>query len=464
MIKKILSHSAIYGIAPSIPKLAGIIVLPIITKYLTDVDYGIAGTIAAYTGAISVFSTLGMNIVLTTSFYKSKYQYKWLWKQIYGFLQYWMILFAIFQGLLLYLIIPREAQENKWTIIILANFSSVFFGATSVIGTLHYRLLQKPIPIAARSMVSGLITILANLMFVAYLKMGYMGWYISSFFSSCFINLSYWWVVNKTWKLSPIYNFKWKTVKKYLGVSLPTVPHYYSTYLLNSSDRFVMNRFDIPINSIGYYNLAAQFGSYFDMFANAITMAVNPMTLEQIRNNKEDIGKKIIFYMSIMIVSVTFLFSLWSKEIFALLIKNEKLQKIYPLAIILVMAHNYRPMYIASTNMFFYYENTKNLLKISFLAGIMAFIGYIIVIPIWGIYGAAIVNYTFLQYIGYSGFFMKEYKQKTKISYPFLKILIFTFILTIGVFWCVELYWLIKAIISLIFILILFLIAKNITY
>jgi O-antigen/teichoic acid export membrane protein len=138
MLKKLLSHSAIYGLAPSIPKIAGIFVLPIITKYLTNVDFGIAGTIAAYTGAISVFSTLGFNIVLTTSFYKHPYQYKWLWRQIYGFLQYWMVVFAVIQSIMLYFIIPVEAQEHKWEIIFYTNFATVFFGATSLLGTLQY--------------------------------------------------------------------------------------------------------------------------------------------------------------------------------------------------------------------------------------------------------------------------------------------------------------------------------------
>jgi O-antigen/teichoic acid export membrane protein len=451
VLKKILSHSAIYGLAPNIPKIAGILVLPIITKYLTSVDYGIAGTIAAYTGAISVFSTLGMNIVLTTSFYKYKYQYKWLWRQIYGFLQYWMIIFAILQSVLLYFIIPEEAQENRWYIIILANFSTVFFGATSLIGTMHYRLLQNPLPMAIRSVISGLLTVLANLIFVAYFKMGYMGWYISSFIAGCFINLSYWWVVNKTWGLSPIYKFKWRTIKQQLKVSLPIIPHSYSSYLLNSSNRLVMDIMEVPISTIGNYNLAAQFGSYFDMFANAINIAVNPMTMEQIRNNNEHLAKKMIFFMSVIVMSATFLFSLWSKEIFFLLIKNDALQKIYPLAIILVMAYNYRPMYVASTNMFFYHEKTKGLLKVSFIAGILSFIFYIIVTPLFGIWGIVIVNYIFLQYMGYSGFFMKEYKEKTKVSYPYWQILLITTLLTGLVFFLVEAYWILKMAVTILF-------------
>lgn len=462
MLKRILSHSAIYGLAPQIPKIAGIFTLPIITKYLTETDYGIAGTISAYSAAIAVFSTLGVPIVLSVSFYKNRCQYKWLWKQIYGFLQVWMLFFAIFQGTLLYFIIPEAAQNNKWWIILLSNFSTVFFGATSLIGTLHYQLLQKPIPIAIRSVISGLLTVFANLVFVAYLQMGYMGWYLSSFIAGCFINISYWKVVNITWRLNPIYKFKWRTIKKSLKTSIPTVPHYYSSFLLESSSRLVMDKTGVSIGVIGNYNLASQFGGYFNMFVNALNTAINPMAMQQIRNQKEDVARGYIFYMVIIVFSATFMFSLWAKEIFQILIKNEVLQSTYPLAIILVMAYNYRPMYIASSNMFFYYEKTNGLLKITLLAGIMAFAGYLLVIPVWGVYGAAIIYYVFLQYMGYSGFFMLEFRKKTKVQYPFKQIFLVSLGTFIMVYFLVELMCLYKMVITCIWIaLACYLLNKN---
>ncbi|MDR2037689.1 MAG: oligosaccharide flippase family protein [Bacteroidales bacterium] len=461
MLKKILSQSALYGLAPNVSKIIGFAILPILTKYLTDVDYGISLTIAAYTGAIAVFSTLGMNIVLTTSFYRYKYQYKWIWRQIYGFLQYWMIIFAILQSILLYFIIPEEAQENRWAIIFLSNFATVFFGATSLVGVMYYRLHQNPVPIAIRSAVSGILTVLANLLFVVYFEMGYMGWYISSFIAGCFINASYWWPINKKYKLSPIFRFKARTIKHALKIALPTIPHYYSSYLLNSSSRMVMDRSGLSMGKIGDFGFASQFGGYFDVFVNAVNMAVNPMTLEQIRNNKEKYAKKLIYAMAVITISATFLFSLWAKEIFFLMVNNAHLQTVYPMAIIFVMAYNYRPMYIASTNMFFYYENTVGLLKISFIAGILAFISYIVVIPIWGIWGAVIINFIFLQYMGYSGFFMKGYRSKTKVKYPFIAFFLITIALTLFVFWAVELAWQIKAGITVVFSLSAFFFLKS---
>src|SRR5690606_8459514 len=108
------SHTAIYGLAPQIPRVAQIFVLPIITPFLTAVDYGIAGIIAAVVGAVSVFSSLGLNIVLANSYTRSPNHFIWLWRQIYGFLIMWSFVYAIIVATIIYVFIPQEAKENTW--------------------------------------------------------------------------------------------------------------------------------------------------------------------------------------------------------------------------------------------------------------------------------------------------------------------------------------------------------------
>ena len=87
MLKKLVVNSSIFGIAPYLPRILSVILLPILTKYLTEEDYGIIGTVTAYTAAFSAFSTLGLTQVLFNSYYHYPNQYKWLWRQLYGFLQ-----------------------------------------------------------------------------------------------------------------------------------------------------------------------------------------------------------------------------------------------------------------------------------------------------------------------------------------------------------------------------------------
>src|SRR5690554_5834854 len=100
MLKKLFSHTAIYGLAPQIPRIVSIFTLPIITKYLTEIDFGVYGVITAIAGSIAVLGNLGLNVILSNSFFRNPGQYKWGWRQIYGFLMLWNYPFAILLGIL----------------------------------------------------------------------------------------------------------------------------------------------------------------------------------------------------------------------------------------------------------------------------------------------------------------------------------------------------------------------------
>lgn len=449
MFKKILTNSAIYGLAPHVPKLVSVLLLPLMTKHLSDVDYGISGTIAAYTMALAALSTLGVSAYLQVNFFKARCQYKVLWREIYGFLQYWMIAFSIIQSIILYFVIPEEAVENRWLIILLTNFNGVIFGPSSFIGTLYYQLSQRPIPIAIRSIISGVLSVLINYVLIVHFELGYMGWYVGSFAGTFLINMSYWYDMNFKLGLRPILKPKKRTIKRTLEVSLPVVPHYYSVFLITTSNRVVMDNSKVSIGEIGLYNLAQQFVSVIDSLINAIERAISPLCMEGIRYDKEEQVKKIIYLFSVLTFSGTFVFALWSKQFFQLMVKNDTLATAYPIASILVLALNYRPAYIAATNVFFYYEKTKKLLGITFTAGMIALVLNIIFIPIWGLKAAAIITYVAFLYQGYSGFFYSFFKKASKVSYPFVALFIVQIASSVVALACMELNWVIKGAITL---------------
>lgn len=430
MIRKLLTNSAIYGIAPNIPKIAAIFILPLLTAHLTEIDYGIAGTIAAYTLALSAFSTLGFTAVLQIYFFRARQQHKILWREVYGFLQYWMIVFAIIQSAVLYFIIPAEAEENKWLIILLTNFNGVIFGPASWLGPLYYQLAQKPVPIVIRNILAGFLTLLINYITIVVYRWGYMGWYVSSFMGVFLVNASYWYALNHKLGLSPIYGFKLRTIRKQLKVALPTIPHYYSVFLLNTSNRLVMDWAKIGLGPIGEYNMAQQITTYVETGVNAIERAAGPMCMNAIRDDKEEEAKRYIYWFTALAFSATFLIALWSREIFGFLIRNEVLARTYPYAAILILALSYRPMYLAASNYFFYYEKTMKLLYVTFGAGLLAFIANLLFIPAYGIRAAVIINYVAFLYQGYSGFLFKEFKDKAKTGYPYKTILSLQLFLT----------------------------------
>src|SRR5690554_2007629 len=299
MFKKIFSHTLIYGLSPQITLIANFLVLPIITKDLSEVDFGVAGTLTAYTTAISALATLGLRVVLTNSFFKSPGHFKWRWRQVYGFLNLWNLIYAMIMGILVYFAVPEVANENLLTIVMLNTLPFVFFRQTAELGKQYYQLNQKPLPIAIRSLIFGLLTTGLNVLFISYYKMGYMGWFWATFIAGILSNASYWIPLNYKEGLKPIYNFKWKYLKQSLTVSLPTIPHFYGGYLLNSSDRLIMDQLNVSTGDIGKYNVANTFGVIGDGFATAVAWALGPLLTQKYKDKRLLEARNLIFMIQI---------------------------------------------------------------------------------------------------------------------------------------------------------------------
>lgn len=439
--KTLVKNGVLFSIAPFLPKVINIILLPIMTKYLTDMDFGISGTISAYTQAIGAFSTLGLGVVLMNAFYKSPKDYKVIWRQIYGFLILWMIVFALIQAVLLFFCIPEEAQDNKWWIILLTNFSTILFGPTATIGSGYFIYEKKAFPVVWRSILASIITIIVDFVLIVYLRWGYMGWYVGSFAGTFFSNASYWFVVIFKLDLRPTFKIEKGVIKHALSVGVPTIPHYYTSYLLEGSGRMVMDQYGISQGEIGRVSISQQIGDMFQTGMKGLNDAVQPYYMQSLKSGQEENMKNIGIAFTSLIFGLAFILAIWSKEIFGLLLSNESLQSAYPYFILYIMALCYRPLYYFASVYYFYYERTKQLLGITFASGIIAMLIYLAFTPKLGVWAFLVGHYVSCLYYGYSGYFFSCYKKNAKINFPVMLFLIIQIILSIAAFYLVEHIW-----------------------
>ncbi len=431
MIKKLFSHTALYGLAPQLPKIASIFVLPILTQYLTEEDYGVAGVVAAYTGALGVLQSLGISVVLANSFYKQPGTYHWLWRQLHGFISLWSLFYGLLLATVLYFGIPEIAHPNRGWIVLLNVVPVALFSTTQTIVFRYYQMSGKPQPLAIRTVVLGLVTVMLNLYFIAELKLGYLGWFLSAFCSSVLSFILFAYLIYVKVGLTPIFNFKWRLIRSSLKISLPTVPHYYSSYLLDSSDRLVLDWLKVSTGKIGLYNFAGNFGGYFSTLGMAIGMATSPIYIGYYNQGKNDAtayykARALTFFIQSGYLLFSFLVCLWLREVFYVLVSNEALQNVYPLAIIIIMGYAYRPMYLGVSTLLFFHERTTHLWKISFIAGASNVALNLLLIPIFGYQIAAVTTFFALMYMGYSGYFMSDYRAVKNLNYYPLRWLIIT--------------------------------------
>lgn len=441
MLKKLLANTAIYGLAPYLPRLIGIFILPIITPYLTADDYGVYGTVSAYVASVIVLQYLGLQIVIINSYYHFADRFQWIWRQLFGFLYIWFMVYALFLGTLIYCIIPEQAEGNTWEIILIMTVPLFMFGPTSHFGMTWYQLKQTPIPIAIRTVVLGIISLLLNLYFIAYMELGYMGWFYSEAIIGLLMNISYVYPLYKKMNIYPVFRFKWSRIKYSLRISLPTIPHYYSYYLLNVSDRVVLDTLGVSTAKIGLYNVAGNFGNYFHQLSTATGVAIEPMLNECYQQKKYVQARALNFILQGLFIIGTVIFCLWIKEIFKLLIRNDELNGVYPLAIIIIMGYNYRPMYLAAIQRIIYAQKTQVLWKVTFMAGMLNIIANFSLVPFFGFEVVAYTTFVSLMFMGYAGFFLKEHKELQNLNYHQWKWLAATCIATVAVYFAVELTW-----------------------
>jgi O-antigen/teichoic acid export membrane protein len=120
-------------------------------------------------------------------------------------------------------------------------------------------------------------------------------------------------------------------------VALPTIPHDYSSYLLNVSDRLVMNIFKIPITQIGAYNFGYTFGNYAEVGGEAMGMALSPIHLKLLADKKEHDARKLIFVLQFLFIIGLFTVGMWAKELLHLLISNKELANAYLITALIVL-------------------------------------------------------------------------------------------------------------------------------
>jgi O-antigen/teichoic acid export membrane protein len=375
---------------------------------------------------------------------------------LFGHLVFWSIFYLLLLVIVVYIAVPASEMHNFKYILLLTVTPAIFFDSLNMIGNYYFRFTENPKVIAFVGILSGAISLFATYYCIVILEMGYMGWFIASFLASLVLFLCYFYPVFLKLKLYPILRFKKKIISKYLRVSLPMIPHNYSSYLLNSSDRVVMDLMKVNVGQIGLYNVAYKFGNAFEIMGEAVGMAVGPQYVKLFISKTKDsliTARNLTFFLMISFLAMAFLVSLWMNEIFRILIHNKELVVAYDVGIIIFMGYCYRPMYWSAVNKLASFEKTNVLWRISFVAGILNVILNLIFVNQFGIYAAAINTFISLMFVGFSGFYVTAYKKLEGVDHYPLLWLVLIIGLTVTVYLLRDVNILMKIIISFIVIL-----------
>lgn len=412
--KSFVQRIGLVGITNILISLSGLIFIPIITKNFSVADYGVWAQVNTTIALVPNIANLG--------------------------LPYTMVRF-----------LSAEKDKSKIKESFYSMLAVVF--ATSIAISLIFIIFQNPI---ANSLFEGNINVLhivaiisffacVNLMLISFFRtfqqirrysfflilQTYIGVIISSYFAltgqtieTVILGLLVGYLVVFLIMGLMIGGYlgipipKFKNLREELNFAIPTIPSNVSSWVVDSSDKYVIGIF-LGSVAVGYYSPSYALGSILLMFLSPFALllpAVLPKYFEEGNLKKVNIFLKYSMkYFLIITIPAAIGLSLLSKPILMIISTPEIAINGYLVTPFVCLGAILMGIYGITNNILILKKKTKILGKIWILVGVLNLVFNIIAVPFIGIIGAAIV--TLICYL--LAFLITAYYSKKYIKLPF---------------------------------------------
>ena len=262
---KLAKNTLILSIGTFLPRLASFITMPILTGYLTKVEYG---TYDLITVLVSLFlPTITLQIQTAAfRFLVDCRDDETEVSKIVSTIIFFIIPVSLAALLILYFFLPGDNTAVK-------IFICLFFFADINVNAL--RLICRGLNYNLTYSISAILSSLGRMIFtvicVYWLRTGLLGTVISLFVSSM-ISVVFLMVKSRVYRHISLSYFDVTTLKNMLNYSWPMVPNSMSAWVMRLSDRLVVTAF-MGVSANAVYAVANKIPSLLNIAQNTFTMA-----------------------------------------------------------------------------------------------------------------------------------------------------------------------------------------------
>ena len=382
---KIFDVGKWYLLGNFLTKGTGILLLPILTAYLSTYEYGLLDTIVSFALFFPFIISLGVDSAFGRLYHDYKEDDTELSKLFST--NFWFI--TLFGGLVITLVL---ATSNMWSMKILSidPYPLLFIAFIPLLftqlGKLGLTLLQQNLQSKKITLINFIATVMKLLFVITLLvyftfgiKAVLVGNAISSFCIFAFI-LFY---VSKENVLK--FKMDMPVLKETLRYSIPLLPTFAFVWINSLVDRLVIANFD-SFEGVGIYSFAFQIGLIIYFFGDSITRVVTPMSISGLVADKNAIKTKLSETSLILIslMSIVALISLFYAAEIIMILGNEKYYDAIKLIPIIVLPSVWGMQYRFFVIIIKYSKKTWMLTISAFFAALVNLILNLILVPKYG--------------------------------------------------------------------------------
>lgn len=387
-LRKTAKHSAIYAIGTILRRLTALVMLPIYTRYLTPADYGV---VELLTMAIEIAGILvGLRIsqamfryYISAESLQEKYT-------VVSTVLITVVLSSMCGAMLMVLAaepVTRFIFGNTDYIYEFQLFAfTLVTNAISAVGLSYLRARQMPVLFVSIGVVTLVLQVTLNILFVVMLEMHVTGVVYSALASGLLISIGL--TAYMLWHVGLKYSreLAWRLVNYVAPLMLASIGAFYVAY----ADKYFIRLFG-TLSDVGLYALAARVSSILATVFEAFNMSWGADRFEVVK--KDDAARtfeQVFRFMSAGILLAGAGLALFASDFFRVMTNPA----FYPAGYIvplLVLAAIARVFVIFCNFGALYMDRTGIMAQASWLKVLVATVGYLSLIPLLGVYGAALV-------------------------------------------------------------------------
>jgi O-antigen/teichoic acid export membrane protein len=256
-LRKLLKHTATFGVGNVLGKIVGFLMIPFYTHYLLPAEYG---TLELLDLSVTVVGLI-LNVWITGPVLRYYYDYdeERERRQLVSTALIGAIVIAAGAALAGYLLAPQiasivlKSRADFYYIRIVAL--SLFLSSVSAVGWSYLRARQESKLMVALDLITLVVSLSLNIYLIAYQGFGVGGMLMGSLMGSA-VTVSY--LAVRTFR-DVHFSFNWRKFWILVAFGGPLFFNSMAAFVLNFSDRFFLQRFT-DLSTVGIYALGYKFG------------------------------------------------------------------------------------------------------------------------------------------------------------------------------------------------------------
>lgn len=376
------------GLTNVINALIGIILIPIFTKGRPLEDYGLWVQINVSLALIPGLTCLGLPYALVRHIAGEKDKDK-IKEAVYSVIFVVSAINAISAPFFAYSIIRYFGNKDIRLVPIFAAL--LFIQALSMVGQNYLRAIQKIKKYSFLVIFQNLLTV-TGVGYAIANNYGVYGALLALFVVGLLILIILLYeIVSDLGCHIPKFTY----MREFLRFGLPTIPGNFSTWIVSSSDRYLIGHY-LGLKFVGYYNPAYSLGSLLHLIIGPLAFLL-PSNLSKLYNEgkTEEVRlylEYVLKYYLILAIPAVFGLSILAKPTLTLLSTQEIAEKSHSVVLPVGIGTLFFGVYTIVFQVLVLKKRTDIIAKIWIVAASFNFVSNMIFIPKFGIIGAAITT------------------------------------------------------------------------